>query len=211
MCFAGFISIDCGSASNTNYSDSNTNLQYVSDEQYIDAGVNYNVSSSFYDSDIRFRGPGRDYQIASSSLQKQLVTLRSFPETPRGCYALRPVTQFNKYLVRAMFFYGNYDGKNSTSEANPLQFDLHIDVNLWQTVNITDPTDTLNYEAIVVALGDSISICLVNTGTGTPFISVLELRPLGDGMYPAANATQYLDLAYRFDFIGPDRDRLLIR
>ncbi|WOK91455.1 senescence-induced receptor-like serine/threonine-protein kinase [Canna indica] len=198
----GFISIDCGISSNANYSDSKTKLQYVSDDQFTDAGINYNISS-----DYSSYQPPIVYQNSSHySLEDQLLTLRSFPDAPRSCYSLKPVIPNKKFLVRATFFYGNYDGKNSSN----IKFDLHIDVNFWQTVNITDPANGCFLEAVVVSLGNSISVCLINTGSGTPFISALDLRPLQDDMYPAANTTQYLNYAFRVN-VGPDIGSSLVR
>jgi hypothetical protein len=57
-------------------------------------------------------------------------------------------------------------------------------------------------EAILVAPDDFVQVCLVNTGSGTPFISALELRPLKSSLYPQANATQGqgLLLSYRINF-----------
>ncbi|KAG6514887.1 hypothetical protein ZIOFF_025262 [Zingiber officinale] len=151
----GFISIDCGSTAN--YTDTATGIPYVSDGIFTDTGINSQISSNY----------------VSSSLDLQSLTLRSFPNSSRSCYVLTPVTQYNKYALRATFLYGNYDGENSAK-----QFDLYIDANFWITPKIADSEVTYQYEAVVVALADSIAVCLVNTGTGTPFISTLELRPL---------------------------------
>ncbi|PUZ65101.1 hypothetical protein GQ55_3G196300 [Panicum hallii var. hallii] len=55
-------------------------------------------------------------------------------------------------------------------------------------------------EAIVVVPDDFVQVCLVNIGSGTPFISALELRPLKRKLYPQANATQGLVLLGRANF-----------
>ncbi|CAA6674839.1 unnamed protein product [Spirodela intermedia] len=47
-------------------------------------------------------------------------------------------------------------------------------------------------EIIAVAPAESIQVCLVDTGGGTPFVSMLELRPLLYSMYPMANQSQSL-------------------
>ncbi|CAL9063615.1 unnamed protein product, partial [Musa banksii] len=172
----GYISIDCGS--NYNYPDPTTQIPYVLDDQYIDRGVSYNISSSYL----------------TPSLAKQLTDVRSFPDGARNCYTM-PVLQNQKYLIRTTFMYGNYDHLNSAM----LLFDLHLDVNYWQTVNITDASDPYRHEAITVAMTDFMSICLVNTGHGTPFISALEMRPLKNTIYPIANATRTLILYFRVD------------
>ncbi|KAF7846880.1 hypothetical protein BT93_L3629, partial [Corymbia citriodora subsp. variegata] len=99
-----------------------------------------------------------------------------FPNGTRNCYTLRPDEgKGNTYLVRASFWYGNYDGKNQTPA-----FDLHIDVNYWITVNSSSWT----YEEIIYTPPrDYIQVCLVNTGSGVPFISALELRLLDNSTY----------------------------
>ena len=96
----------------------------------------------------------------------------------RNCYAL-PTEAGTRYLVRAEFAYGNYDGKNSSS----VEFDLHLGGNYWDTVNAAPASDVVR-EALFVAWAGWTPVCLVNTGRGTPFVSVLELRPLGGALYP---------------------------
>lgn len=179
---AGYISIDCGITSNYSYSDPNIQMHYVSDDQYIDRGSNSNISSAY----------------SRSLIYMQLANVRSFPDGARNCYSI-PVTQYVKYLVRATFMYGNYDGLNSATSSNPLLFDLHLGVNLWQTVNITDPSNVYIYEALTVAMQNFIPVCLINTNQGTPFISALELRPLKNTIYTRANATQTLILYFRYN------------
>ncbi|KAF7814188.1 putative LRR receptor-like serine/threonine-protein kinase [Senna tora] len=104
-------------------------------------------------------------------------TLRSFPEGKRNCYTLKPKQGKNhKYLIRAYFAYGNYDGKNQT----PI-FDLYVGVNYWDTVNL----GKYYYisEIIHTPTTDTIHVCLVKTVVGIPFISALELRPLNNSIY----------------------------
>ncbi|URE19230.1 receptor-like serine threonine-protein kinase [Musa troglodytarum] len=190
----GFISIDCGITSNTNYTHGNTEILYLSDDQFTDTGINYQVASNY----------------VSSSLDELLLTVRSFPNASRSCYVLKPVTQYQKYIVRATFMYGNYDGLNRANAVKPLLFDLYMDANFWRTVNVSNPTSIYEVEAVAVALADSVSVCLVDTGSGTPFISALELRPLVDVMYPSANTSQSLVLNYRLN-IGPSRNSSALR
>ncbi|CAA6667509.1 unnamed protein product [Spirodela intermedia] len=159
-----FISIDCGLAGGSGYGDEDNGLQYTGDSRYIGTGENKNVSEN------RF---ARCYG-----------TLHCFPNGTRNCYSLSQVQSGNKYLIRAVFFYGNYDGKNSSPT-----FHLHIGVNFWTTVTMGSDGGLVS-EIITVSRGNVIQVCLVNTGKGTPFISVLELRPLLDVMYPFANASQ---------------------
>ncbi|XP_002462264.2 probable LRR receptor-like serine/threonine-protein kinase At1g05700 [Sorghum bicolor] len=159
-----FLSIDCGHDANySGYTDKITGIFYVSDGSYIDAGENHRIAPDL-----------------EAVWWDRSQTLRSFPSGERNCYAL-PTVAGTKYLVRAEFTYGNYDGKNSSS----LQFDLHLGANYWQTV-YPNAWSSYAYEAIFVAWAGWAPWCLVNTGHGTPFVSVLELRPLGrlgDALY----------------------------
>ncbi|KAF5466494.1 hypothetical protein F2P56_016414, partial [Juglans regia] len=96
----GFISIDCGS-NEDNYIALITGIPYTSDKGFIDTGIAKTVPGSY------------------NKLKK---TLRSFPQGKRNCYTLQPNQgKNNKYLIRARFTYGNYDGKDK----GPV-FDLYL-------------------------------------------------------------------------------------
>uniref|UniRef100_A0A804Q8I6 Malectin-like domain-containing protein n=1 Tax=Zea mays TaxID=4577 RepID=A0A804Q8I6_MAIZE len=158
----GFLSIDCGlDADSSGYTDKVTGIVYVSDGSYVDAGENHRIAP---DLEGTFEGSSQ--------------TLRSFPSGQRNCYAL-PTVAGTRYLARATFAYGNYDGKNSSA----LEFDLHLGANYWQTV-YPNARSSNAHEAVFVAWAGWTPWCLVNTGRGTPFVSVLELRPLGAALYP---------------------------
>ena len=89
--------------------------------------------------------------------------------------------------------YGNYDNRGVVPE-----FDLYLGVNLWDTVKFYDDAGTItNIEIIHVLSSDHIHVCLVDTGKGTPFISVLELRPLLNDNYISSGS---LHLFKRWDF-----------
>nr|XP_025876238.1 probable LRR receptor-like serine/threonine-protein kinase At5g59680 [Oryza sativa Japonica Group] len=168
----GFLSIDCGLDGNysSGYKDPDEGITYVPDGTYVDAGENHRVAAD--------RESGR--------LRSDL-TVRSFPSGVRNCYAL-PTVAGAKYLVRVIAFYGNYDGKNSSS----LQFDLYLGVNYWNTVS-ADGDEV--YEAMFVAWASWAPVCLVNTGGGTPFVSSVNLRTLGSGVYhPVLAANQSMCL-----------------
>ncbi|URE19861.1 receptor-like serine threonine-protein kinase [Musa troglodytarum] len=163
----GFISLDCGSAATSSYEDESTDIEYTSDDKYIDAGDSRSIAANYL-----------------NSVSTQLQTLRSFPSGPRNCYTLTAVQKNTAYLVRATFMHGDYDGSRSAGGgAQPVQFDLYIDVNFCKTVNVTDASTAYTIEVVVYLQADSVSVCLINTGLGTPFISVLELRPLNEALY----------------------------
>jgi hypothetical protein len=150
--------------------------------------------------DAAFIDTGENRNIPPHNITPKLLSflrdLRSFPNGTHNCYTLQPLTAGNKYLIRATFLYSNYDGLNS-----PPVFDLYIGVNLWARVDVWR-ANGIFWEAIVVLPDNFVQVCLVNTGTGTPFISGLELRPLKSSLYPQVNATQGLNLLTRHNF-GP--------
>ena len=107
----------------------------------------------------------------------------------------------DRYLVRASFVHGNYDGQASgDSVAPPLLFDLYVGVNLWQTINITEVYTLYGAEIITAAPSDSLSICLANIGLGAPFISSLELRHIDNHLaYQHANQSAALVFHSRYN------------
>ncbi|EOA15993.1 hypothetical protein CARUB_v10004112mg [Capsella rubella] len=161
-----FISIDCGSPPNINYVDTDTGISYTWDAPYINAGVNVNVSEEY------------GYP-KNPVLPFPLADVRSFPQGDRNCYTLTPSDgKGNLYLIRASFMYGNYDGKEALPE-----FDLYVNVNFWSSVKFRNASENVIKEILSFAKSDTIYVCLVNKGKGTPFISALELRPMNSSIY----------------------------
>jgi hypothetical protein len=160
--FAGFISIDCGLVDKPSYTDETTSIYYTWDVNFTDTGVSKSISSKH-----------------KASLEKQFWNVRSFPKGTRNCYTLF-VSQGSskKYLVRASFVYGNYDGKNSLPE-----FDIYLGAKWWESIVFEDSSSVITKEIIFAASSDYVHVCLFNTGKGTPFISVLELRVLNSDAY----------------------------
>ncbi|WVZ90829.1 hypothetical protein U9M48_037089 [Paspalum notatum var. saurae] len=174
----GFISIDCGIPEGTSYSDPSTNgLRYVSGAGFTDAGINAGINPPYND----------------EGLARRYLTVRYFPDdgggAARSCYTLGSLFPGGRYLVRATFYYGNYDALTK-----PPTFDLHLGVNRWVTVNITAAGDVYIFEAVVMSWADFFQVCLVNRSLGTPFISGLDLRPLQADMYPEVTLDQSLAL-----------------
>ncbi|KAF3450654.1 hypothetical protein FNV43_RR06743 [Rhamnella rubrinervis] len=172
---SGFVSLDCGLPKNSNYSEPTTKIYYISDADFIDSGVSKSISDEY-----------------KAGLQQQVAYVRSFPQGARNCYNIN-VTSRTKYLVRATFLYGNYDGLNKLP-----QFDLHFGPNYWDTVKFEKVDSSTIKEIIHVPLQDHVHVCLVNTGDGTPFISALELRPLTNGTYVTSSGSS-LALFFRLD------------
>ncbi|CAN6337026.1 unnamed protein product [Urochloa humidicola] len=179
----GFISIDCGLPGTASYVNDATKLSYAPDAAFIDgdAGSNSNISAEY----------------VTPQLARGFHNVRSFPDGARNCYTLRSLESGLKHLLRAFFMYGNYDGLN-----RPPVFEVHAGVNFLSMVNASDPGARVMVEAVVVVPDDFLQVCLVNVGSGTPFISGLELRPLKRNLYPQANATHSLLLLARAN-LGP--------
>ncbi|XP_022144085.1 probable LRR receptor-like serine/threonine-protein kinase At1g07560 isoform X2 [Momordica charantia] len=167
-----FMSIDCGAVDDS--VELNTGLPYISDKDLIHTGVSSQIS------------PG----VAEEYNGLQYRNLRSFPEGVKNCYTLKPEAgRSNNYLIRAFFVYGNYDRKNST----PV-FNIYLGVNLWATVT----TDDTREEAFYVPTTDYIDVCLVNIGSGVPYISVLELRRFDNSIYRTDDQL-FMVLWFRYD------------
>ncbi|CAK9325334.1 unnamed protein product [Citrullus colocynthis] len=160
---SGFISIDCGISENSSYKDSVTGIKYISDVNFTQAGISKSISLDFN----------------TTTLPQQFWYVRSFPEGERNCYTIKLAQgKGYKYLIRASFMYGNYDGQ-VTAPA----FDLYMGVNKWDSVILPNESSIIIKEVIHVLPTSSIHICLVNTGFGSPFISALELRLLKNASY----------------------------
>ncbi|KAK0598219.1 hypothetical protein LWI29_032649 [Acer saccharum] len=147
---SGFISIDCGA--NEGRRDNETGIFYETDAGYVDTGEVHQISL---------------HDFVHNRYPQKLKNLRSFPQGTRNCYTLKlEQGTNNNYLIRAVFAYGNYDNKKQ----KPV-FDLYIGVNKWATVD----SEFISCEIINVFSNESIDVCLINTGHGVPYISVLEL------------------------------------
>ena len=143
--------------------DEDTGLSYKSDKGFVDTGTNNVISPEHYSSDTLFK--------------RLLINVRSFPQGTKNCYTLKPEQGKNSnYFIRAFFYYGNYDDKGDVPK-----FDIYVGVNHWTTVE--DYTRFI-FSMIYVPTSDIIYVCLINTGSGIPFISALELRPWDKSIYP---------------------------
>ena len=132
--FAESLSIDCGSS--TVYSDEG----WIGDEAYIQNGESKRVQSG-------------------NSVSQVMDTLRVFSSRNKNCYSL-VAKKGEKVLVRASFYYGNYDHKSS-----PPTFALQFDGNPWATV-VTSSDLVIHHEAIYTVKGDTTSVCMCCSDTG---------------------------------------------
>ncbi|XP_056843713.1 probable LRR receptor-like serine/threonine-protein kinase At1g07560 isoform X3 [Raphanus sativus] len=178
-----FISLDCGlHPAASPYTEPLTKLTYTSDANFTQGGQSGRVQKIYE----------QDY--------KPFTVLRYFPDGIRNCYNLK-VTSGTKYLIKALFLYGNYDGLQ-----NGPKFDMYLGPNIWTTVDLTSSIFGSDKEEIIhIPTSSSLQICLVKTGKTTPFISALELRPLRDDTYNTTSGSLKL-IKREFasnDFIPP--------
>ncbi|KAL6285556.1 hypothetical protein ACE6H2_009946 [Prunus campanulata] len=169
----GFISIDCGLATNSSYTEKETGINYISDESFIETNESKVVILT-------------DQQ----NKMQPYWSLRVFPQGTRNCYKIN-VTRGTKYLIRASFLYGNYDDQYRLPE-----FQLHLGPNLWDSVKFESASTVANKELIHVPLLNYIHVCLVDTNKGVPFISAIELRTLPNTIYQAQEGSLALDSRY---------------
>lgn len=163
------MNIDCG-ASGTNTDE--YSLVWIGDDSLIQNGEAKTVQSG-------------------SNVDNVMSTLRVFFTRKKNCYTVG-ATKGEQVLVRASFFYGNYDQKSA-----PPTFDLQFDGNHWGTVE-TSSEDIVFYEAVYVAKGSETSVCVAQTAPNQfPFISALQVRSLGSNMYSHVDAQFALFLKAR--------------
>ncbi|KAI3940682.1 hypothetical protein MKW98_030001 [Papaver atlanticum] len=168
-----FLSIDCGSSTLKPHTDKNT-IVWVGDDPYIQTGETRKVNVA--PPNIS----GWDSRVMS--------TLRAFPSRKKNCYSIniasskdKDATKVERVLLRASFYYGNYDNKSS-----PPTFNLHFNGNNWfQTGDIITTTGIV-YTEVVYSLkkGNNINVCVAKTKPDNiPFISTLEVRSLDSDAY----------------------------
>ncbi|KAF3783593.1 hypothetical protein EJ110_NYTH19466 [Nymphaea thermarum] len=102
-------------------------------------------------------------------------------------------------MVRASFFYGNYDGKSS-----PPSFRLQFDGNRWADVK-TSSSESKYWEVIYAPKRDNISVCVAQTSLNQiPFISALEIKEFERGMYETEDTEDVLRRWQRVAFGAKD-------
>ncbi|XP_031397203.1 probable LRR receptor-like serine/threonine-protein kinase At1g67720 [Punica granatum] len=169
----GFVSLDCGGK-----------------ESYVDdLGIKWTPDDQFPYGDTT--------QISVTGERRpQYATLRYFPADRRKyCYRL-DVAPWMRYLLRATFLYGNFDGNNVYPK-----FDISLGATYWSTVVISGVDTVETREMIFLATEPRVSVCLYNATAGSPFISTLEVRQLIESMYSNDLEDQfYLSVSARINF-----------
>ncbi|XP_059663816.1 uncharacterized protein At1g24485-like [Cornus florida] len=176
--------IDCGAYSETPDTDKSYVL-WQTDEKFIKTGDN------------KF--------LSTSHTQFQMNTLRFFPKGCKNCYTLPIYDADARYLFRAGFYYGNYDGLS-----NPPSFYLEIDGNLWANVTTSMSEEMIYYELLYVTKKSRVRVCLIRTmDSDVPIITSLEAYYIIDA-YEWMDNTTALYLHSRINYgadtsVDPDK------
>ena len=94
---------------------------------------------------------GMNKQVPQKQPIEEMNTLRFFPNgTEPNCYTIFFTSYISGYIVRAGFYYGNYDGLS-----RPPTFDLTSNGKNWTTVNTTSSMGGVRYTM-------KPSMCLMN-------------------------------------------------
>ncbi|KAG6750573.1 hypothetical protein POTOM_045071 [Populus tomentosa] len=166
-----------------------------------DVSIDCGASESYTDENsITWRGDDDIFHNSFSEVLQSgntvshlMSTLRVFTSRKKNFYFIR--VDKGPLLVRASFYYGNYDRKLS-----PPSFDLLIDGN-HRTKVITSLDQLVYYEVVYVVKSDATSICLAQTQPNQfPFISALEVRSLDPKTYSYVDPKYALFVRSRFAY-----------
>ncbi|XP_077237064.1 putative LRR receptor-like serine/threonine-protein kinase At1g51820 [Tasmannia lanceolata] len=168
----------------------------------IDCGaMGYHGTNDYWWDDYPFTSAGYNRQVLNNTSfrSKHMNSLRFFPDQNKNCYTV-PVFENYKVLVRAGFYYGNYDGLSK-----PPTFDLQFDSNLWVTVVTSLDNEPIFHELILTPTRNNISICVARTRDGEiPFISSLEALTVFPHMYVGMESNHVFFTEYRWNFGGAE-------
>ncbi|BFI25510.1 hypothetical protein MPTK2_1g21730 [Marchantia polymorpha subsp. ruderalis] len=160
----GFVSIDCGRMA----------------PAYVDGlGIAWSNDSAFTAAGESGALAGTTSRL-SWPLNSTLSDFRYFPERrPKQCYRLPVQGNATSYLVRAMFLHGA-----SPLLPMPVSFAVTLNATAWASLEFNESSSLglsspVVAEAVVLSAGTVLDVCLV-PGSGAPFISSLELRPILD-------------------------------
>ncbi|KAL6326469.1 hypothetical protein AAG906_008331 [Vitis piasezkii] len=110
----GWWSIDCGGSSS----------------RVVDGSISWEI-------DTNYTKAGSNMRVPQNQALDEMNTLRFFPnQTDNNCYIIPLKFPGYNYIVRAGFYYGNYDGLSK-----PPTFDLKLDRENWTTVNTSSSVD----------------------------------------------------------------------
>lgn len=155
--------------------------------------------------DFNYTKAGSDARVPRNQALEEMNSLRFFPnKSENNCYVIPLQFPGFNYIVRAGFYYGNYDGLSK-----PPTFDLKLDRENWTTVNTSSAVGggiPIYHEAIYLTRSGNLTVCLVQTRDGeVPFISSLEGVPI-NGIYEEVldTTTATLHLIARTNYGGSE-------
>lgn len=170
--------INCGSSVQSHWSGDEL-YEWETDEQFIQTGENK--------------------ILPSNQTAHEMNTLRFFPEGHKNCYKapFQDGYQNQKYIFRAGFYYGNYNGL-----LNPPSFGLEIDGFFWANVTTSMREEPVYHEMLYMRKGLTTTICLVRTSEedGIPFISSIEAIETYNRMYNLMNNKTAFHLQSRINY-----------
>lgn len=173
----------------------------------IDCGAEYPRLSNnliVWEPDGRLIKTGFNRKVQEKQDLEEMNTLRSFHDvlSEEHCYKLPVYKLTLRYVIRAGFFYGNYDGLS-----RPPTFNLTVEGKMWTTVNTSSMDGSPVYHEISYMSHRSgeINVCLVQTREGeAPFISSLEAVPMWVKLFPKLTSSATIHLVTRTNFGGPE-------
>ena len=130
--------------------------------------------------DDKYIKTGENKLLSTPTNLFEMATLRSFPQGSKNCYNL-PLKPQSKYLVRAGFYYGNYDNLQK-----PPTFGLQLQSgNLNVRVTTSLDVDPIYHEFILFTIEEMVfDVCLIQTQNNqVPFISTLEASQVDQNVY----------------------------
>ncbi|KAL6326652.1 hypothetical protein AAG906_010826 [Vitis piasezkii] len=126
----GWWSIDCGGSSS----------------RVVDGSISWEI-------DTNYTKAGSNMRVPQNQALEEMNTLRFFPnQTDNNCYIIPLKFPGYNYIVRAGFYYGNYDGLEN-----------------WTTVNTSSSVDgglPIYHEAIYLTRSGNLTVCLEQTRDG---------------------------------------------
>ncbi|KAL1819302.1 hypothetical protein ACET3Z_014171 [Daucus carota] len=156
-----------------------------------------------WDVDSDYTQTGLNRRVQKKTIRDEFNTLRIFPnKTQDNCYNVPAETESIRYIIRAGFYYGNYDGLS-----RPPTFNLFINDVIWTTINTAENNGDPFYKEIVYESNGSgvLRICLLQIiGGGVPFINSLEAVVLWDKIYSQMESNATYNLINRTNFGGEE-------
>ncbi|KAI3997403.1 hypothetical protein MKX01_017773, partial [Papaver californicum] len=158
-----FLSIDCGSSSLKPHTDNNS-IVWVGNGPYIQIGEVHKVNAPM---DI----PGFDSNVMS--------TVRAFPPRKKNYIDNKSEdnTTVGRVLVRANFYYGNYDKKSS-----PSTFNLQFNGNHWD--KIVTVNNSIAFYEVLSKFCSTWKTCYVPSDYPMIFIDRIAFGTNGVTRYP---------------------------